>query len=211
MNTETASPRYNYYEILEINTNSAQHEVTTAYELAKSTYSGENPAIYTIFSEREARELLSLIEEAYSVLGNKTLRNIYDQRLLGQASQNQDLSYQSILQASRQVFSESLSEAKSPAFVKDNDFEKQITTQTVWSGDFLKKVREYKNMTVVQMSHRTKINQYYISAIEEMNPKSLPAIVFVRGYVLQIAKELHLPEKLVADSYMSQYKLAIKN
>ncbi len=211
MNTETASPRYNYYEILEVSTNAAQHEVTTAYERARSTYSGENPAIYTIFSEREARELLLLIEEAYSVLGNKTLRNIYDQRLLGHAAQNQDLSYQSILQASRQVFTEAKAEAKRPAFQKDADFEKQIATQSTWTGDFLKKVREYKNITVDQMSQKTKINSYYILAIEEMNPSHLPAIVFVRGYVVQIAKELQLPEKAVADSYMAHYKQVTKS
>ena len=53
--------RYNYYEILEVGSNAAQHEVTTAYERARTTYSGDNPAIYTIFSENEARELLTLI------------------------------------------------------------------------------------------------------------------------------------------------------
>ncbi|HRO66461.1 MAG TPA: DnaJ domain-containing protein, partial [Pseudobdellovibrionaceae bacterium] len=88
--------RYNYYEILELPANAAQHEITTAYERARTTYSGENPAIYTIFSEPEARELLTIIEEAYSVLGNKTLRNIYDQRLFAGQTGAQELSYQSL-------------------------------------------------------------------------------------------------------------------
>ena len=59
----------NYYEILELSTNAAQHEITTAYDRARKTYSGDNPAIYTIFSEKEARDLLKLIDEAYAVLG----------------------------------------------------------------------------------------------------------------------------------------------
>lgn len=206
MNLESTGPKYNYYEILEISTNAAQHEVTTAYERARSTYSGENTAIYTIFSEREARELLTLIEEAYAILGNKTLRNIYDQRLLGPAPNGTDLSYQSILQASRQIFNEVKVESKKAAFTKDPEFEKQITAQTNWTGDFLKKIRDYKNISLDQISQRTKINSYYIQALEEMNPKSLPATVFVRGYVIQIAKELHLPEKAVADSYMQNFK-----
>lgn len=206
MTPESTTLKYNYYEILELNTNSAQHEITMAYERARSTYSGENPAIYTIFSEKEARELLELIEEAYSILGNKTLRNIYDQRLLGQKSQSQDLTYESILQASRQLFPEIKGESKKSTYTPDNDFEKSIQNRADWSGDFLKKVREYKNITVEKMSAITKINTYYIIAIEEMNRSSLPATVFVRGYVIQIAKELGLNDKLVADSYMTLFK-----
>ena len=62
---ESSKMRYNYYEILELNTNAAQHEISTAYERAKTTYSGDNPAIYTIFSENEARDLMNLIDEAF--------------------------------------------------------------------------------------------------------------------------------------------------
>lgn len=111
----------NFYEILELNTNAAQHEITTAYDRAKTTYSGDNPAIYTIFSDHEARELLSMIEEAYSILGNKTLRNIYDQRLLGQSKINpEDLTYDSILNASRLIFQESKVDTKKSSFVKND-------------------------------------------------------------------------------------------
>ena len=206
MAPETSSVKYNYYEILELNTNSAQHEITLAYERARSTYSGENPAIYTIFSEKEARELLELIEEAYSILGNKTLRNIYDQRLLGQKSQAQDLTYDSILKASRQLFPETKGDSKKSTYTPDNDFEKIIQAREEWGGDFIKKVREYKNISIEKMSAITKINTYYIIAIEDMNHSSLPAPVFVRGYVVQIAKELGLNDKVVADSYMKLFK-----
>ncbi len=206
MTPEPASMKYNYYEILELNTNSAQHEITMAYERARATYSGENPAIYTIFSEKEARELLGLIEEAYSILGNKTLRNIYDQRLLGQKAQSLDLSYESILQASRQLFPEVKGGLKKSTYTADEDFEKMIQKQEDWNGPFLKKIREYKNITLEKMSLVTKINTYYIVAIEEMNSAHLPAAVFIRGYVIQIAKELGLNEKLVSESYMKLFK-----
>lgn len=210
MDQEVSSSRYNYYEILELNTNSAQHEITLAYERARATYSGENPAIYTIFSEKEARELLSLIEEAYTILGNKTLRNIYDQRLLGQKSQSQDLSYQSLLEASRQLYPDTKSDSKKSIYTTDDDFEKMLQTQTDWSGELLKKTREYKNISLEKMSLITKINTYYIIAIEDVNPSKLPAPVFVRGYVIQIAKELGLNEKVVSDSYMKLFKEKLK-
>jgi curved DNA-binding protein CbpA len=199
----------NFYEILELNTNAAQHEITTAYDRAKTTYSGDNPAIYTIFSDQEARELLSMIEEAYSILGNKTLRNIYDQRLLGQSKINpEDLTYDSILNASRLIFQDSKVDTKKATFVRNEELEKEIAACTEWNGDMLKKVREYKNVTLEKLSEIIKVNSFYIKAIEAMTPNNLPAPVFVRGYVIQMAKELGLNAKVVADSYMKNYSKA---
>lgn len=68
----------NYYEILEVAADAPSHEIHKAYQRAKATYSADNPALYSMFSPDEARELLRLIEEAYSVLGNPTLRKSYD-------------------------------------------------------------------------------------------------------------------------------------
>lgn len=198
--------RNNYYDILELNANSAQHEVTKAYERAKATYSGDNPAIYTIFSEQEARELLVLIEEAYSILGNKNLRSVYDQRLLSGRFQLEDLSYDAIITASKQSFPEPKTEEKKADYKKNDAFEKEIAAREEWGGDFLAKVREYKQITTQKMSEITKINHYYIKSIEKMDPQSLPAPVFIRGYVVQMAKLLGLDEKRVADSYMKVLK-----
>jgi curved DNA-binding protein CbpA len=199
-------PKHNYYEVLELPTNAAQHEVTTAYDRAKRTYSGENPAIYTVFTEVEARELLGLIEEAYSILGNKTLRSIYDQRLLSNSYTLEDLSYESVLGASKQYFPEPKQQQQKPQYQKDETIEKEITEKSEWDGTFLKRVREYKGQSVERLSEKTKINPFYIQAIEKMDPKSLPAPVFVRGYLVQIARELALNEKKVADSYMALFK-----
>jgi curved DNA-binding protein CbpA len=207
-----ATTRSNYYEILELPANSPQHEVTAAYERARNTYSGENPAIYTIFSEHEAREFLVLIEEAYQVLGNKILRNIYDQRLLsGMASLN-DLTYSSIVEASKKVAPVEVktNEKKAAAaYTKDEAFEAEIKAQENWTGDFLKKVREYKGITVERMSEITKINAWYVKAIEKTEPDNLPAVVFVRGYVVQIARALGVDDKKAADSYMKTFKQAL--
>ncbi len=203
--------RYNYYEVLELKANAPQHEVTAAYDRARTTYSGENPAIYTIFSEKEARELLTVIEEAYQVLGNKILRNIYDQRLLsGKASLN-DLSFEAILDASKHGLPEDKVETPVHTYKKDEAFEKKYLSKDTWMGEDLKAYREYKMMSVEKLSGITKINSYYIVAIENMNPDGLPAVVFVRGYVVQMAKALGLNEKIVADSYMKTFKNKLGN
>lgn len=205
--------KYNYYEILEIGPNAPQHEVTTSYERARSTYSSDNPALYTIFSEVEAREWMTLIEEAYSVLGNKTLRALYDERLLTNGAVNrEELSYQSLMHASKLNYPEPAKKqvAAKPTYSVDADIENQIKARDSWDGDFIRKVREYKGITQDRMSEITKITSYYINAVEGDDPSNLPAPVFVRGYVVQIAKTLGLDDKKVADSYMKHYKQLVE-
>lgn len=202
----TSTGRYNYYEILELQTNSPQHEVTTSYERARATYSGENPAIYTIFTEQEARELLTMIEEAYAVLGNKTLRGIYDQRLFGGQAGPGDLSYQSILTASKTNFPSPKAEEKKAEYKFDEAFEKEIKARTEWDGENLRKVREYKAISTATMADKTKIKSYYLNALEAMDAKNLPAPVFIRGYVIQVSRLLGLDDKIVTDSYMKAFK-----
>ncbi|MCX7978520.1 MAG: helix-turn-helix domain-containing protein [Bdellovibrionaceae bacterium] len=198
--------KYNYYELLELEAGAPQHEITAAYERARRTYSGENPAIYTMFTESEARELLNMIEEAYAVLGNKNLRMIYDQRLLSGRAHAVDLSYESILLASKMALPEDKPAETSVSYQRDPAFEEQLSRTSDWNGALLKKVREYKNVSIDKLSEKTKINSWYLNAIEADDPSNLPAPVFVRGYVVQIAKELGLNEKAVADGYMKNFR-----
>jgi curved DNA-binding protein CbpA len=198
--------RINYYDILELQTSAPTQEVILAYERARHTYSGDNPAIYSVFTRQEADDLLVMIEEAYQVLGNDILRYIYDQRLRSGFSSLNELTYESILDASKKLQPEKKAPQKSLGYTVDPDFEKEIQTQTHWDGEFLKKVREYKQISIERMSAITKINTWYISALEKMERQNLPAIVFVRGYVIQIARALVLDDKKVADSFMKIYK-----
>jgi DnaJ-class molecular chaperone len=206
----TSVSRYNYYEVLELPLNAPQHEVTTAYDRARKTYSGDNTAIYTIFSENEARELLIVIDEAYLILGNKIMRGIYDQRLRNGNSNLNQLTYESIVEASKQLYPEKPAQIQQkPQFKVDEEFENRIKNEDVWDGAFLAQVREYKNISRDAMAKITKINPYYITAIEQMDASGLPAIVFVRGYVIQLARAMNLDDKKVPDSYMKIFRAKI--
>ena len=88
--------------------------------------------------------------------------------------------------------------------------ELEIKQKTEWTGDAIKKVREYKNLGLDKISEITRISSYYINAIEKMDGKNLPASVFVRGYVSQLSKVLGLDEKRVCDSYMRNFKSSLE-
>ena len=208
--------KHNYYEILELTENATEQEIYAAYLKAKMTYSVENKDLYSVFTVDEARELRSLIEEAYEVLSNSMYRNIYEKRLLANTFSESDLTAQSIKSASEDFFkNEQNFQIKNITFdtanVVDLNFESEIAEKKEWNGQDLKKVREHRHLSFDELTDITKINPWYIAALEEMDPAGLPVEVFVRGYVIHIAKALGLKEKIVADSYMRLFRKKIEN
>lgn len=84
------------------------------------------------------------------------------------------------------------------------ELEKEIAEQTEWSGAFIRKVREGRGVSIEEVTQATKITKAYILAIEEENYAKLPAAVFIRGFVSQLARILRLPHQQVSASYMSR-------
>ena len=84
----------------------------------------------------------------------------------------------------------------------NDEFEQTIENCTEYTGDFLKQIREYKNVTVERMADMTKISKTYIRNIEADEFSKLPADVYTRGFVYQYAKCLKLNSDLVATSYI---------
>jgi cytoskeletal protein RodZ len=87
-------------------------------------------------------------------------------------------------------------------YVKDPQFEQEIENCTEFSGEFLKKIREYRNVDIIRMADMTKVSKTYLQNIEKEDTRNLPALVYVRGFVYQYAKCLKLNPELVATSYL---------
>ena len=87
----------------------------------------------------------------------------------------------------------------------DGDLALQIDLEKEWKGSFLKRVRNAYQISLEEMSGVTKITKSYLIAIEDEDFKKLPAPVYIRGFVMQIAKVLRLPPEIVAKAYLSRY------
>ena len=184
-----------YCDILGVSENSPQFEIHAAYKKAKQTYSTDNPEIKNSFSTEESLALNNLIEEAFAILGNHSLRSIYQRK--------NDIQGNEIKNSTNKepIPSPQLSE-----YTIDNAFEHEIKNTKVFNGENLKKIREYKQITIKEISELTKIKSTYLTAIEQDRTDLLPAPVYTRGFLKQLAKVLALPENEVASSYMSIYK-----
>lgn len=98
------------------------------------------------------------------------------------------------------------SENREPVIrVEPLSLEQEIEQETEWKGLFIRKVREFRRVSIEEMSNNTKISKTYLLAIEEENFAKLPAAVFVRGFVIQVARVLRLSHQKVAAAYMARF------
>ena len=201
----------NYYEILEISEDATLQEIERAYLNAKKTYSSESSALYSMFSKEEAMELHKLIEEAYNTLSNNDLRKAYDSQNVGLSFDDEDLIKESPEIAPNSDLLNKSSDLKMKngvipgAYKTDESIEEQIEKLQDCSGSFLQKIRTYKNISLDDVSHFSKISKTNILAIENEDFESLPAKVFVRGFVIQVCKLLNIDSIKFAKEYMSNF------
>jgi curved DNA-binding protein CbpA len=220
----------NYYEVLEIATNANPQEIESAYVRAKNAYSGDSVALYSLMTKDECDAVLGQIEEAYSVIGFPEKRREYD-RLRGFNQSGFAQNYGSVDQpvhgksafenrakdaVQYEDFGSNLIEAKVSKITAQKKFgleyeenaelDKAILECTDYSGPFLKKIREYKNVTIERMAEMTRISKTHIKALEDEDLPKLPADVYVRGYVYQYAKVLKLNPEAVAASFLVNFK-----
>ena len=88
----------------------------------------------------------------------------------------------------------------------DDQMEQKIDNATEFTGTFLREIREYKNVSVERMAEMTRVSKTYIRTIEAQDFEKLPAVVYTRGFIYQIAKCLKLNPDMVAKSYMENMK-----
>jgi curved DNA-binding protein CbpA len=91
-------------------------------------------------------------------------------------------------------------------FKTDDSLEEQIKSCESFSGEMINRIRLYKNVTLDQISEMTKVSRAYLVALESDNYGSLPAPVFIRGFLVQISKILNLDSSKVASSYLKLMK-----
>jgi hypothetical protein len=178
-----------YYEILGVSPSASMEEIEQAYIKACQIYSEANPEFANSFGAEEAVELRSWVEEAYNILVTKL--------------KNQTQFVQTLQTPQKTQFQFEKEEENS--FDIDAELENQLLSTNFFDGLLLKKIRLKKNVSLNYIANKTCIGVHHLIAIEANDFDSLPAAVFVRSYVKQIAQILELKAKDVCESYMKLY------
>ncbi|MBI5528919.1 MAG: helix-turn-helix domain-containing protein [Deltaproteobacteria bacterium] len=101
-------------------------------------------------------------------------------------------------------------EAPDAALAPPEGDESKLGPGTTYTGPLLKKLRERAGLDLHDIAAITRITNTNLANIEEETYKDLPALVYVRGYIVQYAKCLKIPDPAgVAASYIERWKNAV--
>jgi hypothetical protein len=71
-----------------------------------------------------------------------------------------------------------------------------------WTGAALRAVREARGLSVAQLAERTRVTRHHLENVERDEYERLPAIVYLRGILMAVARELRLDAQKVSRSYL---------
>jgi len=181
-----------YYELLEVSPDATPQEIQKAYEQAKETFHQDSLAVYSLFSESEVEKIRTLVDEAYRVLMDETLRKEYDQSHLQViASQKREKPLEVEL---------SVKEKKTPSLIFT-----ELSADTSggeYRGKGLKLIRERMGIDLKSVSQETKISVQTLQYIEEEVIEKLPPLVYLKGFLKAYAQCLGLDPPKVVEEYL---------
>jgi hypothetical protein len=84
--------------------------------------------------------------------------------------------------------------------------ESELAPEGPVTGDALRRVREAHGLSLKELEGRTKIGHWHLDNIEREKFSALPAQVYLRGFLMSLARELKLDPVRVSKSYLEQMK-----
>ncbi len=186
----------NLYLVLDLTPQCTQNEILHAYNRAKSTYSRDSLAAYSLYDEDAKESILREIEDAYYALGDPRKRKQYDISMGFAEGEIENLSLDKVEAPSTpfQKTQKRKLEVTPHIRVEANPaFEKEVTEVQSLSGTFLRSVRLYRGFTEEQIASLCQLKPDHIMAIEEEKPLNLHHPVYLRGHLMLICEALQIP------------------
>ncbi len=187
----------------------------------------EEPTLYSVLgvtraaSDEEIRRAYKRQREIYATGGLATV-SLLDGPLLAAAQRKLDEAYDTLLDVVRRraydlsTFPEPEPEVLSarttrPALAAEQlmlqeELQREIGPETEFTGALLRKVRESQGLELVEISARTKIARAHLQALEEERFEDLPALVYTRGFLVELAKQLRIDPLHVHKTYLRRMR-----
>ena len=181
-------PKGSHHDLLEIDRGATDEEIRRANRRMRDVYGDEALCCYGLYTRAELKLVRARLDEAFDVLLDPARRRPYELTVFPEAESNTP------------------EEAPSEARARELPPAPAISPDTEFDGSLLRAVRESQGLELKQIARRTRINLGYLEALESDDFAALPALVYVRGFVVEIAKCLHLDPVQVAHTYVRRVK-----
>jgi flagellar biosynthesis protein FlhG len=182
------------YAVLGVTRSATDDEVRRAYKRQRQIYATGGLATASLLDRDQLGAAQRKLDEAYDTLLDPVRRRAYDLSTFPGAEPE-------VLSA----------RATSPAVAAEQlmlqrELQREIGPHTEFSGGLLRKVRESLGLEVTDISARTKIARAYLHALEDDRYADLPALVYTRGFLVELAKQLHLDPMQVQKTYLRRLR-----
>ncbi len=184
----------NLYEVLLAHRGATDEELRRAYKRQRDLYQTNSLPLTSLLGEAEQRRESARIEEAHDTLLDPLRRKAYDASIFSETE----------AEAPRSPLADSALLAERAALRQELSHE--INGETEFTGRLLTKVRESLGVELSDIARETKISVSHLAAIENEAFDDLPALVYTRGFVQQLAKVLKLDPTQVTKTYLRRLR-----
>ncbi len=187
----------NLYDVLGITRSAADDEIRRAYKRQREVYKDGSLPVMSLIDEEQLRREQSRIEEAYDTLLDPVRRRVYDQSTFAEEAPSTTTPARTLDAA-----------AEAELALMKAEVARAIHSDTEFSGALLRRVREAEGIEPAEIVQKLKLSKGHLAAIENESPAELPPLVYVQGFVQQLAVLYRLDPTQVSRTYMRRLKEA---
>ena len=185
------------YDALGVPRGASDEEIRRGYKRQREMYGESSLATASLLTPAQLGAEQGRLDEAYDTLLDSVRRRAYDLSTFPDDDANRPAP-----------------PAAKPALAAEQlllqaELQREIGPDTEFDGALLRKVRESVGVDLGEISARTKIGRPYLAAIEDEDFASLPAPVYVRGFLLELARFLRLDGPQVQRTYLRRMREAV--
>lgn len=183
------------YEVLWTHRGASDEDLRRAYKRQKEVFEKGSLPLSSLLSEEERQKVRSRLEEAQETLLDPVRRRSYDLSFFPEeADTDVDVSPErdEAGEAERAMLRQELAH--------------EIHSETEFTGELLRRVRESHGIELAEVSRKTKIGKAHLEAIEAEDFDKLPAEVYTRGFVQQLSQLLGLDATQATRTFLRRYR-----
>jgi flagellar biosynthesis protein FlhG len=182
------------YAVLGVTRTASDEEIRRAYKRQREIYATGGLATVSLLGAEQLTAAQRKLDEAYETLLDPVRRRAYD--------------LSTFLEPAAEVLS---ARTTRPAVAAEHlmlqeELQREIGPDTEFTGALLRKVRESLGLELLDISAKTKIGRTHLQAVEEERYDDLPALVYTRGFLGELAKQLRVDPMQVQKTYLRRMR-----
>jgi flagellar biosynthesis protein FlhG len=185
----------NLYDVLWTHRSASDEDLRRAYKRQRELYQTGSLPLTSLLKDDFLQSEQARVEEAHDTLLDPLRRKAYDASVFPEEEAEvpaRNALLDSALEAERAMLQSELT--------------REINAETEFTGPLLRKVREAHGIELAEIVKQTKISTMHLQAIEAETFAELPALVYTRGFVQQLAKFLKLDPTQVSKTYLRRVR-----